>query len=123
MIILYPGWCLVLWIISTVLLWYSLYNENQILTFVFSCITLLFMLLFLSGVNKFCIYKEHEPVEISKTYNDTIKVETIKIIEKRNRNLFTGKWGDELTASFEEKIINIRYEPTSSNNSVEVVNE
>lgn len=33
MIILYPGWCLVLCIISIVLLWYSLYNENRILTF------------------------------------------------------------------------------------------
>lgn len=123
MIILYPGWCLVLWIISLILLLYFLYDENRILTFVFICITLLFMLLFLSGINKFCIYKEHEPVEISKSYDDTIKVETIKIIEKRYRNLFTGKWGDELTASFEEKIINIRYEPTSSNNSVEVENE
>ena len=114
MIILYPGWCLVLEIISTVLLWYFLYNENRILTFVFSCIALLFILLFLSGVNKFCIYKEHEPVEISKTYNDIIKVETIKIIEERDRNLFTGEWGDELTASFEEKIINIRYEPNQN---------
>ena len=36
MIILYPGWCLVLWIISTILLWYSLYAENRILTFVFT---------------------------------------------------------------------------------------
>lgn len=114
MIILYPGWCLVLWIISTILLWYSLYDENRILTFFFTCITLLFMLLFLSGVNKFCIYKEHEPVEISKTYNDTIKVKTIKIIEIRDRNLFTGKWGDESTASFKEKIINIRYEPNQN---------
>lgn len=81
------------------------------------------MFLFFSGLNNFFIYKEHEPVEISKPCNDTIKVETIKIIEERDRNLFTGKWGDELTASVEEKIINIRYEPTSSNNSVEVVNE
>ena len=114
MIILYPGWCLVLWIISTILLWYSLCDENRILTFFFTCITLLFMLLFLSRVNKFCIYKEHEPVEISKTYNDTIKVKTIKIIEIRDRNLFTGKWGDESTASFKEKIINIRYEPNQN---------
>lgn len=110
MIVLYPGWCLILWIISLILLSYFLYDENRILTFVFTCITLLFMLLFLSGANKFCIYKEHEPVEISKTYNDTIKVETIQIIEIRDRNLFTGKWGDESTASFKEKIINIRYE-------------
>ena len=114
MIILYPGWCLVLWIISTVLLWYSLYNENRILTFIFICITLLFMLLFFSGLNKFFIYKEHEPVEISKPCNDTTKVETIKIIEERHRNLFTGEWGDELTASFEEKIINIHYEPNQN---------
>lgn len=123
MIILYPGWCLVLWIISLALWYYSLYEERPFLNLVSICTTLLFMLLFFSGINKFCIYKEHEPVEISKTYNDTIKVETIKIIEKRDRNLFTGKWGDESTASFKEKIINIRYEPTSSNNSVEVVNE
>lgn len=121
MIILYPGLCLVLMILTVILAY--LYDENSFLKFVFICTTVLFMILFLSGINKFYIYKEHEPVEISKPYNDTIKVETIKIIEKRDRNLFTGKWGDELTASFEEKIINIRYEPTSSNNSVEVVNE
>lgn len=114
MIILYPGWYLILWIISAVLLSYSLYDENQILIPVFTCKTLLFMLLFCSGLNKFYIYKEHEPVEISKPCNDTIKVETIKIIEERERNLFTGKWGDELTASFEEKIINIRYEPNQN---------
>ena len=123
MIILYPGWCLVLWIISLTLLCNSLYNERPLLNLVFICTTLLFMFLCLSGLNKFFIYKEHEPVEISKLCNDTIQVETIKIIEKRDRNLFTGKWGDELTASFKEKIINIRYEPTSSNNRVEVVNE
>ena len=123
MIILYPGWCLVLWIISLALLYYSLYDKRPFLNLVFICITLLFMFLFLSGLNNFFIYKEHEPVEISNLCNDTIQVETIKIIEKRDRNLFTGKWGDESTASFEEKIINIRYEPTSSNNSVEVVNE
>lgn len=110
MIVLYPGWCLVLWIISTVLLWCFLYDEKPFLTSVFICITLLFMFLFFSGLNKFFIYKEHEPVEISKPCNDTIKVETIKIIEERDRNLFTGKWGDESTASFKEKIINIRYE-------------
>lgn len=110
MIILYPGWCLVLWIISTVLLYFFNDDENRFLTSVFICITLLFMSLFFISFNKFFIYKEHEPVEISKPYNDIIKVETIKIIEKRDRNFFTGKWGDESTASFEEKIINIRYE-------------
>lgn len=114
MIILYPGWCLVLWIISLILLSYFSYDGNRILTFVFTCITLLFMFLFLRGINNFFIYKEHEPVEISKPYDEIIKVETIKIIEKRDRNLFTGKWGDELTASFEEKIINIRYEPNQN---------
>lgn len=114
MIILYPGWCLVLWLISAVLLGYFFYDEKPFLTFVFICITLLFMLLFFSGLNKFFIYKEHEPVEISKPCNDTTKVETIKIIEERHRNLFTGEWGDELTASFEEKIINIRYEPNQN---------
>ena len=112
-IVLYPGWCLVLWIISTVLM-YFFNDKNRFLSFVFICITLLFMFLCFSGLNKFYIYKEHEPVEISKAYNDTIKVETIKIIEKRDRNLFTGKWGDEATASFKEKIINIRYEPTQN---------
>ena len=113
MIVLYPGWCYVLWIISTALLCF-LYDENRFLTSVFICITLLFMSLYFISFNKFYIYKEHEPVEISKPYNDIIKVETIKIIEKRDRNLFTGKWGDELTASFEEKIINIRYEPNQN---------
>ena len=113
MIILYPGWSLVLWIISTVLL-YFLYDENRFSTTVFICINLLFMLLFFIGLKNFSIYKEHEPVEISKPYNDIIKVETIQIIEKRDRNLFTGKWGDESTASFEEKIINIRYEPNQN---------
>lgn len=114
MIVLYPGWCLVLWIISTVLLWCFLYDEKPFLTSVFICITLLFMFLFFSGLNKFFIYKEHEPVEISKPCNDMIKVETIKIIEERDRNLFTGKWDDETTASVEEKIINIRYEPNQN---------
>lgn len=45
------------------------------------------------------------------------------ISEKETTNNKNSIGGDELTASFEEKIINIRYEPTSSNNSVEVVNE
>lgn len=114
MIILYPGWCLVLWIISLALLCYSLYNERPFLNLFFICTTLLFMFLFFSGLNNFFIYKEHEPVEISKPCNDTIKVETIKIIEERDRNLFTGKWDDESTASVEEKIINIRYEPNQN---------
>jgi len=114
MIILYPGWCLVLWIISLALWYYSLYEERPFLNLVSICTTLLFMFLFLSGLNNFFIYKEHEPVEISKPCNDTIQVKTIKIIEKRDRNLFTGKWGDELTASFKEKIINIRYEPNQN---------
>lgn len=113
MIVLYPGWCLVLWTISTTLL-YFYKDKNRFLSFVFICITLLFMSLFFISFNTFYIYKEHEPVEISKPYNDTIKVETKKIIEKRDRNLFTGKWGDELTTSFEEKIINIRYEPNQN---------
>lgn len=113
MIVLHPGWYLVLWIISTVLLHFSL-DKKRFITFVFICTTLLFMFLFFSGFNNFFIYKEHEPVEISKPYNDTIKVETIKIIEKRDRNLITGKWGDESTASFEEEIINIRYEPNQN---------
>ena len=110
MITLYPGWCMVLWIISTCLLYIFLCDENIFLVFIFSCTTILFILLFVVNFDNFYIYKEHEPVEISAPYNNTIKVETIKIVEKRKRNLFTGKWGADSTASVEEKIINIRYE-------------
>ena len=103
MITLYPGWCMVLWIISTCLLYIFLCDENIFLVFIFSCTTILFILLFVVNFDNFYIYKEHEPVEISAPYNNTIKVETIKIVEKRKRNLFTGKWGADSTASVEEK--------------------
>lgn len=52
------------------------------------------------------IFKNYVDVPYLVFCND----KTIKIIEIRDRNLFTGKWGDESTASFKEKIINIRYE-------------
>ena len=113
-----PGWALVGLIISAILLNCFLPFKKSIFLYASFCSTIIFLFVFFRSVPGFCIYKEYEPIEVEKVYKDKIKIETIKTIEKRNRNIFTGKWGEN--SSFEDKIINIRYiDKTTSIDEVE----
>ena len=113
-----PGWAFVGLIFSAILLNFFLPFKKSIFLYASFCSTIIFLFVFFRSVPGFCIYKEYEPIEVEKVYNDKIKIETIKTIEKRNRNIFTGKWGEY--SSFEDKIINIRYiDKTTSIDTVE----
>lgn len=124
MITIYPGWLLIIvgicLIVETIYCNMNDFSTTRTLILITGCI-LSFVIFssFLVNYKTYKIYSESPKIEKQEYLgNNLIKITTLQLIEKRDRNLFTGEWSNESTSSFEEKVINIRYE----NKIVEEVN-
>lgn len=76
----------------------------------FYIIGITFFCCFIRDYSDYKVYSETAIVSEIKTEEiapDVFTKTQYKIIEIRKRNWFTGKWGDESTASFEKKVIKI----------------
>lgn len=83
---------------------------NVAVTSVFYIIGMTFFCLFTRDYSDYEVYSETaivSEIETEEIAPDVLKKTQYKIIEIRKRNWFTGKWGDESTASFEKKVIKI----------------
>ena len=116
MITIYPGWLLIIaGICLIVTIIYCNINDfptTRPLILITGCI-LSFVIFssFLVNYKTYKIYSESPKIEKQEYLGNNLnKITTLQLIEKRDRNLFTGEWSNESTSSFEEKVINIRYE-------------
>lgn len=76
----------------------------------FYIIGITFFCCFIRDYSDYEVYSETaivSEIETEEIAPDVFIKTQYKIIEIRKRNWFTGKWGDESTASFEKKVIKI----------------
>lgn len=120
MITIYPGWFIIL---SVMLFIFNLityyFRETQkifIIRFILCVLSLIIFLGTLGHLDKnFFCYSTSQIIEKEEQINSsTTKITSFRIIEKRKRNIFTGKWNNESTPSFEEEIINIQLKECDS---------
>ena len=87
---------------------FNIKEFNVAVISVFYIIGMTFFCRFIRDYSDYEVYSETAIVsETEEIAPDVLKKTQYKIIEIRKRNWFTGKWGDESTASFEKKVIKI----------------
>ena len=127
MITIYPGWFIILSVILFIfnIITYYFEETQKIIIFrmILCVLSLVIFLVTLQHLDKnFFCYSTSQIIEKEEQINSsTTKITSYRIIEKRKRNLFTGKWNNESTPSFEEEIINIQLK--ECNNLINSKNE
>lgn len=125
MITIYPGWVIILSVMLLIINFITYYFRETLKILIFRMILCGLSLILFFGTlqhldkNFFC-YSTSQIIEKEEQINSfTTKITSYRIIEKRKRNIFTGKWNNESTPEFEEEIINIELKDLTSFKSKE----
>lgn len=120
MITIYPGWFIILSIMLLIINFITYCFRETLKILIFRMILCGLSLILFFGTlghldkNFFC-YSTSQIIEKEEQINSsTTKITSFRIIEKRKRNIFTGKWNNESTPEFEEEIINIQLKECDS---------
>ena len=120
MITIYPGWFIILSVMLLIINFITYYFKETLKIIIFRMILCGLSLILFLGIlqhldKKFFCYSTSQIIEKEEQINSlTTKITSYRIIEKRKRNIFTGKWNNESTPEFEEEIINIELKECNS---------